>query len=136
MTLKEIMLKFRQENKISQRQFAIMCGLSNGYISMLEKGFNPNTNEPIVPTLPTLKKLASGMGMLVDELMVTVDDMPLNWAQSDAESLPNGDKFSHKEIELIGAYRKASLDDRQIVDLTLKKYMNTPYSKGDPAEAS
>lgn len=37
MTLGEFIRKYRSEHDLSQRQFALKCGLSNGYISMLEK---------------------------------------------------------------------------------------------------
>ena len=78
MTLGDYIAKYRAEHGFSQRKFAEMCGLSNGYISMLEKGFNPNTNKPIVPSLPQLKKLADGMNTTVMQLFDSVDDMPVD----------------------------------------------------------
>lgn len=78
MTLKEFILNYRTEHGLSQRQFAAQCGLSNGYISMLERGENPKTKQPLVPTLPKLKKLADGMGCLLGDLLVMVDDMPVD----------------------------------------------------------
>ena len=55
-TLRDVIKSYRQENNLSQRQFAINCSLSNGYISLLEKGINPKTKQPVTPTLPALKK--------------------------------------------------------------------------------
>lgn len=137
MTLKELILDYRKAHDLSQRQFATKCGVSNGYISMLEKGVNPNTKEPIIPALPTLKKLADGMDMLVNELIAMAEDMPVDLRESDEEELSNGDDiYSEKEIDLIRAYRKASPDDRQIVDLTLKKYLIQPCSTEAPTKAS
>ncbi len=78
MTLKELISSYRTEHGLSQRQFAAICGLSNGYISMLEKGVNPNTKLPFTPTLPKLKLLAAGIGMTLEELLAKVDDMPVN----------------------------------------------------------
>ena len=49
MTLKDLVIKYRTENGLSQRQFALQCGLSNGYISMIERGVNPSTGEKITP---------------------------------------------------------------------------------------
>lgn len=43
MTLSDFVKEYRKEHDLSQRQFAAICGLSNGYISMLEKNMNPKT---------------------------------------------------------------------------------------------
>lgn len=86
MTLKDLIVEYRSEHGLSQRQFASACGLSNGYISMLEKGQNPNTKLPVTPTLPKLKQLASGMGMTLTDLLVKVDDMPVELILDDEEN--------------------------------------------------
>ena len=86
MTLKDLIIEYRNDNGLSQRQFATACGLSNGYISMLEKEMNPNTKLPVTPTLPKLKQLASGMGMSLTDLLVKVDDMPVELILDDADS--------------------------------------------------
>lgn len=78
MKLGTLIKEYREAHDLSQRQFAIMCDLSNGYISILEKGINPNTGRPVTPTLPQLKKLATGMHMSLSELMEKVDDMPVD----------------------------------------------------------
>lgn len=78
MTLGELIIRYRQEHHLSQRQFALASNLSNGYISMLEKGINPNTELPITPTLPVLKKLADCMGTTVDDIFSNVDDLPVS----------------------------------------------------------
>ena len=86
MTLKDLIIEYRNDHGLSQRQFATACGLSNGYISMLEKEMNPNTKLPVTPTLPKLKQLASGMGMSLTDLLVMVDDMPVELILDDADS--------------------------------------------------
>lgn len=86
MTLKDLIIEYRNDHGLSQRQFATACGLSNGYISMLEKEMNPNTKLPVTPTLPKLKQLASGMGMSLTDLLVKVDDMPVELILDDADS--------------------------------------------------
>lgn len=91
MKIGDLIQKYRAEHDMSQRQFATMCGLSNGYISMLEKDKNPKTGQPVTPTLPKLKALADCMGMSLMEIFELVDDMPL-----DMEELANysGSKMS------------------------------------------
>lgn len=86
MTLKDLIIEYRNDHGLSQRQFSTACGLSNGYISMLEKEMNPNTKLPVTPTLPKLKQLASGMGMSLTDLLVKVDDMPVELILDDADS--------------------------------------------------
>lgn len=84
MTLGEFIKSYRDShNNLSQRAFASRCGLSNGYISMLEKGYNPKTGEPIKPTLAKIKLLASGMDMSAMELMTTVDEIEIDISYPD-----------------------------------------------------
>ncbi len=73
MTIGEIVKQYRQENGLSQRQFAMHCGLSNGYIAMLERNINPATGKPIVPGLVQVRSIARAMGMDLDELIRLVD---------------------------------------------------------------
>ncbi len=73
MTIGEIIKEYRKENGISQRQFAAKCEVSNGYISMLEKGENPKTGEPITPSIILLKSIASGMGITLGALLARAD---------------------------------------------------------------
>ena len=78
MKLGDLIAQYRSVHSLSQRQFASHCGLSNGYVSMLEKGKNPATNKPVTPTIPQLKKIAAGMGMTLMDLLDQVDDMPID----------------------------------------------------------
>ena len=78
MNLRDLIKNYRDTHDLSQRQFANQCNLSNGYISILEKGVNPRTGKPVTPTIPQLKKLADGMAMTLNELFDQVDDMPVS----------------------------------------------------------
>lgn len=78
MTLGDYIRAYRKKAKMSQREFARLCDLSNGYVSMLERGINPNTKEPITPSLTLLKKLADGMCVTVNDILAEVDDMPVD----------------------------------------------------------
>ena len=77
MILGEIITRYREEADLSQRQFALKCGLSNGYISMLEKNENPKTGQPIKPNIDQLNKIANAMGMTLADLLEKADDMPV-----------------------------------------------------------
>lgn len=90
MTLADYISKYRADHGLSQRKFAEQCGLSNGYISMLEKGLNPNTNKPIVPSLLQLQKLADGMNTPLMQLLEEVEDIPVDLSLIPADDLPPG----------------------------------------------
>lgn len=83
MELKEYLKEYRDSHDLSQRQFAEACGLSNGYISMIERGYNPKTKEPITCSLPTLQKLAAGMHISLNQLLTDIDDMPVDLTAED-----------------------------------------------------
>lgn len=83
MTLSQFIKTYREEQGLSQRQLAIQCGLSNGYISMLEKEMNHHTGTPVAPSIRQLKKLATGMHMTLTDLMVAVDDIPVSLIDED-----------------------------------------------------
>ena len=82
MKLGDLIREYRDSHDLSQRQFANQCDLSNGYISILEKGINPGTGKPVTPTIPQLKKLATGMGMTLSDLFDQADDMPIDIASN------------------------------------------------------
>lgn len=79
MKIGELISAYRKEHGLSQRQFAKKCGgVSNGYISMLENDFNPATRKGITPTIEKLTSIASGMDMVLADLLEIVDDMPVD----------------------------------------------------------
>lgn len=112
MKIGELIAQYRAEHELSQRQFALRCDLSNGYISMLERGMNPATKKPVTPTIPQLKKIATGMGMTIMELLDQVDDMPIDLS-APAQPLAFVDQdrsLNADELELVEKYR--CLDER------------------------
>lgn len=61
MTLGEVVHEYRTKNKLTMQEFADRCGLSKGYISMIEKGKHPQNARNLVPTFDTIAKIAKGM---------------------------------------------------------------------------
>lgn len=89
MKLSNIITDYRNQEQISQREFARRCGLSNSYISFIENEYNPRTGKPIVPTLEQYHKIASGMGLTVHQLFERLDeDSPVDLHVSDASRVP------------------------------------------------
>ncbi len=107
MTLKDFLIQYRTEHDLSQRQFAAICGLSNSYISMLERERNPTTGEKIVPTLQAFEKLARGMGITLEDIFDTIEDTPV-----DLRFHPEGDA-PEDERELIAALRRIPPEKRR-----------------------
>ena len=105
MELKDVILNFRQEQKISQREFARRCELSNSLISLLEMGENPQTGKKISPDLITYKKIASGMGIPLQSLFEKLDETELvSLSYSDLEralELNEDEKRKTNEIRLL-----------------------------------
>lgn len=82
MTLGDIVRKYRESNNMSLAEFAQACVLSKGYISMLENNINPRNNKPISPTLPSIVKIAAGMGLELDALLKMIDgEQPVRLAE-------------------------------------------------------
>lgn len=78
MTIGEIIKQYRKENGLSQREFAKRCGVSNGYISMIEIGVNPSTGEAPMPSLTALKGIAKGMNTTLQNLFSLADDLDID----------------------------------------------------------
>lgn len=116
MTIGNAIVIYRQKHGLSQREFSRQCGLSNGIISMLEKGINPKTKETLVPTLPTLKLLAKGMGITVNSLIEMIDDLPISLIDETFENVPYDNSTFHltqEEREIIEIYRNFNDDGKK-----------------------
>ena len=74
MFLGQIIKKYRNEHNLTLQAFANKCGLSKGYIAMLEKNYNSKTKEPIVPSSATFCKVADAMNITLEDLLNQVDE--------------------------------------------------------------
>ena len=73
MCLGELRKAYRTEHKLSMDAFAGKSGLSKGYISMLEKNYNPKTKAPIIPSIDTFQKVSTAINVPFEELIRIVD---------------------------------------------------------------
>lgn len=85
MTLGDLIKKYREENDLSQREFAKMSDLSNSFISQLEKNVNSKNGQPIKPTLETFKAVANAMNITVDAIFDQIDDMDISLSKPATE---------------------------------------------------
>lgn len=75
MHLGDVIKQYRHDHgKMSMQAFADKCGLSKGYIAMLERNKNSKTGEPVVPSVETFAKVADAMGITLDEISKMVDE--------------------------------------------------------------
>lgn len=130
MDLSTFIRKYRKENKITMQELAEKAGLSKGYISMIESGKNPKTNEPIVPTLPTINKLAIAMGIDIDDLLRMISpDTEVIAKPKPVESYAVHER-SPKITKVITSMNKLnSLGQDKVVDYADDLTHNSQYSK-------
>jgi len=105
MKLGEILRRYRAEHDLSQRQFAKLCGLSHGYIPLIERGTNPN-GDPLTPSITVMKQLADAMGITLQELIsLTDDDMEVDLSYESNkpwEVIPDLMPIVRKKFPLLG----------------------------------
>ena len=117
MELKDFIRNYRIEHGLSMEQFAKLSSLSKGYISMLEKGQNPQTKKKIVPSLTALNNIAQAMNMDLNYLLDTMDDLEVSLIpEQPTATTAKATDFSEREILLIKKYRQLDADGKVLVD--------------------
>lgn len=118
MTIGEVIRRYREDHSLSQRQFALKCNISNGYISMLEKGINPKTNEPIMPSIAALKAISSAMNISLNDLLIQADDMPVNLSLE--FELQNSPRDDSRLLEFVDLFQKLTSEQQSLVISQIK----------------
>lgn len=75
MKLGDKIKQFRLEKKLTMQQLAYLSGKSKGYISMLEKGINPQTQKPIEPSLEAIQSIAKSLNVDLEDLISDTEDV-------------------------------------------------------------
>lgn len=120
MRLEDIIRQYRDAQNLSMQEFADKCGLSKGYISMLEKGRHPQNNRQLVPSLNTIRALAAGMDLPIDSLLAAMDGDSVI-SVNDPEPVQDEFELTYNEQALIRDYRDASPEIREAVASMLKR---------------
>lgn len=102
MELKTFINSYRTEHNLTMEQFAKLASLSKGYISMLEKGYNPQTGKKIIPSISALNNIAIATGTDLDHLLKIIDDIEVS-LDSPAQDMIISNP---QEEQLIISYRK------------------------------
>lgn len=116
MNLGKIIKSYREQHNLSLDELSGRCGLSKGYLSMLENGINPRSNRPIAPTLPTLNKISAGMNIDLDALLHSLDSDQNIIVSALDETI----ELSELEIDIISKFRACDDLDREMVLRILK----------------
>lgn len=75
MKLGDKIKQFRIEKKLTMQQLADLSGKSKGYISLLEKGINPQTRKPIEPSLEAIQSIAKALNVDLEDLISDTEDV-------------------------------------------------------------
>ena len=75
MKLGDKIKQFRLEKKLTMQQLADLSGKSKGYISILEKGINPQTQKPIEPSLEAIQSIAKSLNVDLEDLISDTEDV-------------------------------------------------------------
>ena len=130
MKLSEFIIKYREEHDLSQRQFAEICDVSNGYISMIEKEINPKTGLPISVSLPNYVKIAKGMGISVQDLFSSIDDAPVDMTEKLPATEVDGEQDSRK-TQLIELFESLPADRQDAVIRQLQEIVRLQKAQDD-----
>lgn len=131
MTLGDIIKNYRERNNITIGEFASACSLSKGYISMLENNINPRNNRPISPTLPSMAKVASGMGIELDALLKMLDGkQSVQLIENDIDS-PQTPVYSTQCKEIIEVCEQLTPHNQRKVLTYSKNILSTQQMEED-----
>lgn len=123
MELKTFINSYRTEHNLTMEQFAKSASLSKGYISMLEKGYNPQTGKKIIPSISALNNIAIATGTDLDHLLKIIDDIEVS-LDSPAQDLIISNP---QEEQLIIGYRNLTTANQKelLAYLDIKLNMQT-----------
>ena len=123
MELKTFINSYRTEHNLTMEQFAKLASLSKGYISMLEKGYNPQTGKKIIPSISALNNIAIATGTDLDHLLKIIDDIEVS-LDSPAQDMIISNP---QEEQLIIGYRNLTEDNQKelLAYLDMKLNMRT-----------
>lgn len=121
MTLGDVIREFRELNNLSLEEFGKMSNLSKSYISMLENNKDPRGN-PINPSLETIDKVASAIGLELDYLVGQIDqDVVVNRKKTPLSDFDSSEEEADVKWKFIRyCFNHASQEEKNKVLTILK----------------
>lgn len=115
MTIGTLIENYQREHMMSEREFARKCGISHTHINSLKKGVT-TSGKKFTPSIDTLRKVAAGMGISTQALLMSVEDLEIKWEEKDV-AIPED------KIELINIILKATPEQvskiKSVLDLVM-----------------
>ena len=114
MTLGDIIKSYRDENKVSMEYVANLCGITKGYVAMLEKNINSKTGRPVKPTIETIVKVCNGLHLDFNSVFDSLDDdYEINISPSPSSSSAPELELTEQEARLVGICRSLNEEGRE-----------------------
>ena len=123
MTLGDVIKSYRNENKVSMEYVANLCGITKGYVAMLEKNINSKTGRPVKPTIETIVKVCKGLHLDFNSVFDSLDDdyeinispssssaPELELTEQQEEFIKLSNNLSEEQVARILAYAQAIYD--------------------------
>ena len=123
MKLGEMIRAFRGNNDMTMQEFADRSGLSKGYISMLEKNKHPQSKRELVPSFETYKKVASAMGMSLDDFLAALDGDEVVRVNA---ATPAPLQLTDQEEHLVITFRGLNEDGREKAVERVEELLDVP----------
>lgn len=73
MTLGDYIKEYRLTHKCSMDDFARKTGMSKAYVSILERNYNPSTGKAAIPSLETIRRVATATCVDFNDLIAMLD---------------------------------------------------------------
>lgn len=127
MTLGDIIKKYRTENGVSMEYVANLCGITKGYVAMLERNVNSKTGRPVKPTIETIAKVCNGLHLDINTVFDSLDD---DYEITIPASLTTPLQLTHQEEHLVITFRGLNEDGREKAVERVEELLDVPrYQK-------
>lgn len=132
MTLGDIIKKYRTENGSSMEYVANLCGITKGYVAMLEKNVNSKTGRPVKPTIETIVKVCNGLHLDLNTVFESLDDdYEITIPASPATPL----QLTEQEEHLVISFRGLNEEGREKAVERIDELLDVPKYQNEVCDA-